>query len=55
MWGRPDFTVYTKTSVVNVNLRSGPSLAVLIHSLLRSRAKIGLSFRFALPAGMLVH
>ena len=36
---------------------SGPILAVLVHSLLRSPAKIGpeirFSFRFALPAGML--
>ena len=39
------------------NLRSGPILVVLIHSLLRSPAKIGpeirFSFRFAFPAGML--
>ena len=38
------------------NLRSGPILAVVIHSLLRNPAKIGpeirFSFRFALPAGM---
>ena len=34
---------------INNDLRSGPILAVLIQSLLCSRAKI----RFALPAGML--
>ena len=35
------------------NPRSGPILVVLIYFLLRRHSKIGLSFRFALPAGML--
>ena len=57
IWGDARTLPYTRRptnvdSVANVNLRSGPSLAVLIRSLLRSRAKTGLSFRFALPAGM---
>ena len=39
-------------SQTNHNLRSGPILAVLIHSSLTTNAKIGLSFRFAMPAGM---